>query len=207
MRSRTASGIPNDTVSGSERFGSWISCVKSGGFRTTLRASFEGSGLMRGQWGAGIGGFRTTLCASFGGAESNCRHHDFQSCALPTELPWQGLDSIQRDGVGGGGDDAFGVAAWVVKPLDAMGCWHGGIPNDALCVVRGSLPLSRCATAPPRGERFGRGSCGRQRGSAWGPCCGGVGSLPLVCSRWLGSCWLLSRTGCGRPVPPGPRRP
>ena len=21
------------------------------------------------------------------GAESNCRHHDFQSCALPTELP------------------------------------------------------------------------------------------------------------------------
>jgi len=24
------------------------------------------------------------------GAESNCRHHDFQSCALPTELPRRG---------------------------------------------------------------------------------------------------------------------
>ena len=62
----------------------------------------------------GIGGFRTTLRASFGGSESNCRHHDFQSCALPTELPWHGSDSIQRDrGLGrggareGSGDDAL----------------------------------------------------------------------------------------------------
>ena len=37
------------------------------------------------------------------GAESNCRHHDFQSCALPTELPWHGWDSIQRDGGLGSG--------------------------------------------------------------------------------------------------------
>src|SRR5690606_8924377 len=27
------------------------------------------------------------VTASWPGAESNCRHHDFQSCALPTELP------------------------------------------------------------------------------------------------------------------------
>ena len=27
------------------------------------------------------------VCSTWPGAESNCRHHDFQSCALPTELP------------------------------------------------------------------------------------------------------------------------
>ena len=75
---------------------------------------------------AGIGRFRTTLRASFGEPESNCRHHDFQSCALPTELPRHGPDSMRGDcglGVRGG--------AWVVKPLDAMGCWHRGTPDDA----------------------------------------------------------------------------
>ena len=72
-----------------------------------LGAGCESGGwLMR--WGAGIGGFRTTLCASFGGAESNCRHHDFQSCALPTELPWPVWTACAGIVVWEGRDDAFG---------------------------------------------------------------------------------------------------
>lgn len=32
------------------------------------------------------------------GAESNCRHHDFQSCALPTELPRHARDAAPTGG-------------------------------------------------------------------------------------------------------------
>ena len=36
------------------------------------------------------------------GAESNCRHHDFQSCALPTELPRHARNAWLRAGLSPG---------------------------------------------------------------------------------------------------------
>ena len=77
----------------------------------------------------GIGGFRTTLRASFGGAESNCRHHDFQSCALPTELPWQGLDSIQRDRGLGRGSRSGGCSEVAPPPPRGGAIWEGELPK------------------------------------------------------------------------------
>ena len=40
---------------------------------------------------------RPSLLHAWPGAESNCRHHDFQSCALPTELPGRNLRTLRPE--------------------------------------------------------------------------------------------------------------
>src|SRR5207245_4309887 len=46
--------------------------------------------------------FANSLCRKWPGAESNCRHADFQSAALPTELPGRNYAAEQLSGLGGG---------------------------------------------------------------------------------------------------------
>ena len=178
-----------------------------GGFRTTLPC------VVRGGWGAGceaggrlmrgrtgIGGFRTTLRASFGGSESNCRHHDFRSCALPTELPWHGWDSAQRDrGLGRGGGWARGTMRW------GAGCEAGG---RSMCgwtgiggfrfrttlrasfggiVVWGGAETMRCGAGCESGGRLMR----------WGAGIGGFRTT--LCASFGG----VSPSVAARQLPPG----
>src|SRR4051812_19597382 len=74
------------------------------------------------------------------GAESNCRHADFQSAALPTELPGRAMQEKNLAGSGG---------AWQWE------CCHW-LPLEPLCYSLGEIrfvvpspPLRASATAPP----------------------------------------------------------
>ena len=87
-------------------------CGESGVMRDTGRACLPGYrraivchlsnwGMSRPGSGALDGGKRPVFIKESEwcrGAESNCRHHDFQSCALPTELPRH----VWKDGAAGG---------------------------------------------------------------------------------------------------------
>ncbi len=85
---------------------------------------------------------------SWPGAESNCRHHDFQSCALPTELPGPdkkpvratgGADGIYRRRTGSTGSSLPSAFADSTYP----------IPSRAAA----SSPVSLSSEHPKHGKR------------------------------------------------------
>src|SRR5207249_7669536 len=62
---------------------------------------------------------RPSLCCKWPGAESNCRHADFQSAALPTELPGRTYAGEELSGLSG----AVGVPMFAVVCPFVCRCW------------------------------------------------------------------------------------
>src|SRR5690606_8564510 len=104
------------------------------------------------------------------GSESNRRHHDFQSCALPTELPGrQGADYTPSEGVGQSAPDHPGQHG--ERPLDLALAAAPGLPErlldgahrvgaEHLAGPAGGAPGAEIAQlaahVPDRGHRGGR---------------------------------------------------
>ena len=92
---------------------------------------------------------------------------------------------------GAGGEGKWGLRAGLLKGIWWIGLLEGGGGGLAaeLAGGGGSLPLSRCATAPPRGEQLDRTVCALRVGlqldrtarALWGGGCQGVkdGGCPL----------------------------
>jgi hypothetical protein len=88
------------------------------------------------------------------GPESNQRHEDFQSSALPTELPGRGTRAFLREGTGDG---------VLAQPVGLVQCLSvpAGLPGFRRQATRGRVRVA------PEGEAArhsaGQGSC-----AAWG---------------------------------------
>ena len=122
---RLRSGMPSTASSSSTSRIAWIGGIGSSGIASSGAPSVGTHRLQRIQSGGIVHLCSARACFTalapgvgtprqWRGRESNPRHHDFQSCALPTELPRLGGAAGRADGKAsgrrGGGADCIG--AW-----------------------------------------------------------------------------------------------
>ena len=99
----------------------------------------------------GFAGLRESLSRKWTGGELNSRHQDFQSCALPTELPVRCVCWAKMDG---GGDSAVRMMPSLSTKVNGCGPAVEGIVRDFVW-VRNAFQRTRCSSCSDGALRQG----------------------------------------------------